>query len=143
MMKKFAGVVVGSILANGIPYSAFAEDITAKQHIRVGSVVGSSDISTPRSASAMRLAASLIGKEAVRTIYQGQPILQEDVQSPTLVRRNAIVQMTFVKGGMTILTEGRALDDGSLGSRIRVINLSSKRVITTTVTSANTVVAAS
>ena len=142
-MKKFAGIIAGSILANGIPSTAFSEDIVVLKHIHVGTIISASDIVPPKSAAAMRRAAGLIGKETARTLYQGQPILDKDVRSPTLIKRNAIVQVEFNKGLMTILTEGRALDDGGLGSRIRVMNLSSKRIITTIVTSANTVAATS
>lgn len=139
-MKKFAGLIAGSILSAGIPPAA-AEDLVAVKHIRVGSIISAADIATPKSMEAMRRASKMIGQESARTLYQGQPIAENDVRAPTLVRRNAIVQMEFQKGMMTISTEGRALDDGGMGSRIRVMNLTSKRVITTIVTSPSTVVA--
>ncbi|MHA7873514.1 MAG: flagellar basal body P-ring formation chaperone FlgA, partial [Hyphococcus sp.] len=92
---------------------------------------------------AMRRAAGIIGMEAARTLYQGQPLREDLLRKPRLVKRNAVVHMAFSKGAMTINAEGRALDEGGLGDRIRVMNLSSKRVVVATITGADSVKAKS
>lgn len=137
-MKKYAGIIAGSILASGFS-AAYAEDVTAARHIRAGAIVVASDIVTPKEHETMRRAADMIGMEATRTLYKGQPIDEDDLRPPTLVKRNAIVQMEFTKGPMTIMAEGRALDKGGMGERIRVMNLLSKRVVTATVFGADLV----
>lgn len=131
-MSKYLGVIASAILANGLPPAA-AEEVMAAKNIRAGTPVSPIDIMPPRSHEAMRRAASMIGMETTHTIYKGQAFDTYDLRTPILVKRNAIVQMEFSKGTMTIAAEGRALSDGSLGDRIRVMNLLSKRVITMTV----------
>ncbi len=138
-MKKFAGVIAGLVLANEGALAAEATDIIAAKHIRAGAILTASDISTPQDRESMRRAYNMIGLEAKRTYYRGQAIDEDDFKSPTLVARNAIVQMEFEKGPMIILAEGRALDKGSQGERIRVMNMVSKRIITATVTGADSV----
>ncbi len=132
-MKRFAGLIAGSILANGITPIA-AEDVVAARNIRAGSIILATDIVTPKDQTALRRAANIVGLEAIRTFYKGQPFNENDLRTPTLVERNAIVQMEYIKGPMTISAEGRALDQGSMGDRIRVMNLFSKRVVTAVVT---------
>lgn len=131
-MKKFAGLIAGMVLATE-PSLAGDETITAARNIRAGSIIAASDLVTPADRDGMRRAFNLIGLEAVRTFYRGQPVNEEGLRKPTLVKRNMIVQMEFSKGAMTISAEGRALERGGLGERIRVMNLVSKRIVTATV----------
>ena len=49
---------------------------------------------------------------------------------PALVDRNALVRMVFVRGALAIQAEGRALDRGGVGERVRVMNLGSKQIVT-------------
>ena len=142
-MKKFAGIIAGAILANDFAAVAAAEELVAARNIRAGDIITASDILSPNNHDAMRRAVNIIGLEATRTFYEGQPVREADLISPTLIKRNAIVQMEFAQGPMTISAEGRALDKGSLGDRIRVMNLLSKRIVVTTVTGNNTVKAKS
>ncbi len=133
-MNKFAGIIATSILASDFYASAaIAEDLIASRNIRAGVTVTASDIVSPSDQDGMRRAIKIIGLETVRTIYKGQSLHENGLQSPTLIERNAIVQMEFSKGGMNISAEGRALDKGSLGERIRVMNLISRRVVVATV----------
>ncbi|MEO1242614.1 MAG: flagellar basal body P-ring formation chaperone FlgA [Pseudomonadota bacterium] len=133
-MNKFAGIIATSILASDMFSAAAAADsLIAARNIRAGSVITASDIVSPNDIEAMRRAVNVIGMEAVRTFYEGQPLREDDLRKPTLVKRNAIVQMEFAQGAMTINAEGRALDQGGLGDRVRVMNLISKRVVVATV----------
>ena len=77
--------------------------------------------------------------ETDRTYYQGQPIDEGNLRPRTLIKRNAVVQMEYAKGPMMISAEGRALDRGALGDRIRVMNLDSKRIVTVVVVGADAV----
>ncbi|GJL93747.1 MAG: flagella basal body P-ring formation protein FlgA [Hyphococcus sp.] len=141
-MNKFAGIIAGSILASGfsgVTSDAAAEDLFAAKNIRAGAIISAEDIATPSDHDAMRRAVKLIGMEAVRTFYKGQPLDEENLRAPTLVKRNSIVQMEFNKGAMVILAEGRALDQGAMGERIRVMNLLSKRVVSATISGAGAV----
>jgi len=142
-MNKFAGIIATSILASDMFNVAAAEDLLAARVIRAGDVITASDIVSPTDLTAMRRAVNIIGMEAVRTFYKGQPLDEKQMRKPTIVKRNAIVQMAFSQGAMTINAEGRALDQGGLGDRIRVMNLSSKRIVTATVSGPDSVQAKS
>ena len=122
---------------------AVAEELVASRNIRAGSVITATDIVSPNDIDAMRRAVNIIGMEAVRTFYQGQPLREDNLRKPTLVKRNAIVQMAFAQGAMTINAEGRALDQGGLGDRVRVMNLISKRIVVATVSGNDSVKAES
>lgn len=137
-MKKFAGLIAMSILGTTIE-TAVAEDIVAARNIRAGTVISASDIITPADRIALRRAVDIIGKEASRAFYKGQPIDETKLRAATLIKRNSIVQMEFARGAMTISAEGRALDNGALGESIRVMNLGSKRIVTVVVTGSDSV----
>ena len=138
-MKKFAGIIATSILASDFTAAAAAEELLAARNIRAGAVITAADIAKPDDREAIRRAIGIIGMEAARTFYRGQPLDEDNLRKPTLVDRNAIVHMEYNNGPMTISAEGRALDKGGMGERIRVMNLASKRVVTATVTGTDSV----
>ncbi|MGB0959138.1 MAG: flagellar basal body P-ring formation chaperone FlgA [Halocynthiibacter sp.] len=72
---------------------------------------------------------AILGQETRSIIYQGQPLLPKLIGPPTLVQRNQIVPILYKHGPLTLQTEGRALNRGSEGDLIRLINLSSKTSI--------------
>ena len=135
---KYGGLIAGLLLAAGAP-PAFASDIVAARNIRAGAIIVAADIVAPDTVEGLRAAAAYIGQEAARSIYKGQPLDSAELRAPTVVARNAVVTMEFVKGPMTIATEGRALDQGGEGDRIRVMNLLSRRIVTATIVNATTV----
>lgn len=137
-MKKFSGLIAATILASGYA-PAILEEPVAARNIRTGEVLSASDIEAPASEMGLRQAADFVGKEAARAIYRGQRISPQDLRTPTLVERNAVVTMEFTKGPLSISTEGRALDPGGAGERIRVMNLASRRVVSAVVVGANSV----
>ena len=71
-----------------------------------------------------------LGLETVTTLYAGRPVAAHDLGAPTLVDRNTIVKLVFDSAALWIETEGRVLDRGSLGDRVRVMNLSSRTIVT-------------
>jgi len=135
-MNKFSGLIAASILANT---AAVAEELVVSRNIPAGSIITATDIVTPDDRFALRRAVDIIGMETTRSLYKGQKINENELRTPTLISRNAIVQMEYIKGPMTISAEGRALDKGGLGDRVRVMNLVSKRIVTVIVTGADSV----
>lgn len=75
-----------------------------------------------------------IGKETRVTIYAGRPIYAGDLAPRALVERNDLVRIRFSSGALSIVAEGRSLDRGSVGDRVRVMNTSSRVVISGSVT---------
>lgn len=137
-VSRFSGVIAAAILSSGYAPAAASEPVAAR-YIRAGEIIAAGDIETPQTVDALRRAAKLVGLEASRAIYKGQPLTGDALRKPTLVERNAIVAMEFVKGPLAIAAEGRALEQGGEGQRIRVMNLSSRRVVTAIVVGPNAV----
>lgn len=71
-----------------------------------------------------------IGLEARVALYPGRPLREGDVGTPALVGRNEIVTLVFRRGGLSIVTEGRALDRAGEGDPVRVMNLASRSTVT-------------
>ena len=68
-----------------------------------------------------------VGKRVTRNVPAGQPVLEDLLGEPHVVRLGARVTIRFEKGPLRILAEGIAKDDGSVGSNVRVMNLESRR----------------
>ncbi len=73
--------------------------------------------------------AAAVGMETRVALYAGRPIRAEDIGPPALVERNALVLLRYQRGALYITAEGRALDRGAVGERIRVTNLSSRQTV--------------
>lgn len=82
------------------------------------------------------------GMEVTRTISLDAALTNNLVKSPLQVRRGQQVILVANSGGLEVRMSGEALADGAAGDRIKVRNLSSKRVVDGTVTSATTVLVA-
>jgi flagella basal body P-ring formation protein FlgA len=78
---------------------------------------------------AAQLLENVIGAEAKRAIYAGRPVLTSNITRAALIERNQIVAATFSLNGLTIDTEARALERGSVGDIIRAMNLTSRSTI--------------
>ncbi|MGF1445905.1 MAG: flagellar basal body P-ring formation chaperone FlgA [Pikeienuella sp.] len=108
---------------------AVAQDaVTAARTLRPGTVLQPGDLRGPAEAQT-----PLLGLEVRRAIYVDRPVRSADLGPETLVRRNQIVAMLYRKAGLEIRAEGRALDPGGAGERIRVMNLGSRHWVAATV----------
>lgn len=110
---------------------AAADIIVAARTIRPQSVIARSDLAIQpgEAAGTTGSPADLIGKEARVAIYAGRPVRPSDVGPPAVIERNQIVPILFKRGGLSITTEGRALDRAGVGEVVRVMNLSSRTTV--------------
>jgi flagella basal body P-ring formation protein FlgA len=76
----------------------------------------------------------VVGLEARVAIYPGRPVLMSDLGPAAVIERNDTVLMIFRKGGLTILSEGRALGRAALGDSLTVMNIASRQSVTGRVT---------
>lgn len=122
------------------PPPLVAQEVIAARTLRAGTVLTADDLRArvPASDAAEHIA-RLVGLETRRAIYAGRPVTAADLGPPTLVRRNALVVMSYTAGALDIRTEGRALEAGGEGEVIRVINPGSRRPVRAVVTGANRV----
>jgi flagella basal body P-ring formation protein FlgA len=114
-----------------LPLGAMAETVVATRNIRANAMIFAEDV-TLKSAdvpNAFSRIPDVVGQEARTTIYAGRPILFDDVGPPAIVSRNEIVTLLYQTGGLTIMTEGRSLQRGSAGDRIRIMNLDSRTTL--------------
>lgn len=98
-----------------------AREIIATEDLLVDPAAISGAIDDPR---------LVVGQEARVALYPGRAIQPGDIGPPTLVERNDLVTLTFRRGGLHIIAEGRALGRGAAGESVRAMNLSSRNTIT-------------
>ena len=69
-----------------------------------------------------------------RVILSGKPIATKEIIAPRLIERGNEITMVYKYGGMSLTAKGKALQSGSKGDTIRVVNLASSRPIQAMVT---------
>jgi len=118
-------------LALSLPTAA--QEVVAARSLRPGDQIGMGDLRPGPDGDAAAVA-RFKGLEVRHAVYEGRSVTAADLGPPTLVRRNAPVRLLFRDGRLGIRTEGRALDAGGAGERVRVMNLSSRQTVTGIVT---------
>lgn len=83
--------------------------------------------------------AMLTGKAARRALRPGVAIRTSDIQRPITVAKGSVVSLIVTTPVMTLTTEGRALENGSLGDSIRILNVASHTTVQAIVVSPNQV----
>ena len=81
----------------------------------------------------------LIGKQLKRHLPQGRVIKASYVKAQTLVKRGELVTIIAKNTGYSVKMTGTAMGTGALGDRIRVKNISSKRIVEGTIKEAGIV----
>lgn len=111
-----------------LPLPALADSVVATRTIRAHTLLTAEDITmvAMEIPDAITNTAAAIGQETKVAIYAGKAITAAQVGPSTVVERNQIIQLSYNAGGLSILTEGRALDRGGVGETIQVMNLSSR-----------------
>jgi len=119
------------VFASVLAFPAFADTIVPSRTIRPNQVIMASDlvIVSGELASGFSRPDAVIGQEARVALYAGRPIFVGDIGPPAIVTRNQIVNLRYLARGIQIATEGRALERGAVGDRIRVMNLGSRATV--------------
>ncbi len=120
-------------LTAGAP--AGADTVVAARTVPAMAVLTAADIAVePGPARGpFRDPAEVLGMEARVALYPGQAIGPDHLGPPALIQRNEIVVLRFRRGGLSIAAEGRALGRAGAGERLRVMNLSSRSIVSGTV----------
>jgi flagella basal body P-ring formation protein FlgA len=75
-----------------------------------------------------------VGMQARRQLRAGQAIRTADLAKPDLVQRDQNVTLIYEAPGLYLTMRGKALDNGTEGDVVSVMNLQSKRTVSGTVT---------
>lgn len=70
-----------------------------------------------------------IGMESRRPIKAGQPVLSNDLKSPSVIRKGEQVKIVYVSTGVRLTVDGVAQNEAAKGEPVRVLNSYSKRTI--------------
>lgn len=131
MKQTLASTLLGLLAGLTLAEAALAQSVTPVRAIRSQSILSPDDLAV-NDATVPGAFASLeevVGREARVTLYPGRPIMANQIGAPALVDRNQVVRMNFAAGSLAITAEGRALDRGGVGDVVRVMNLSSRQIV--------------
>ncbi len=81
----------------------------------------------------------VIGQAASRNLRQNQPLKPSDLRAPIMISKGTMVTVSLKSGGLHLTGTGRALEDGSHGEIIRIMNMQSKRTVEASVVGPNQV----
>lgn len=120
-----------SLLIICIGSNALADSVVPTRTIRANAIITDLDVTMKAmlTKNGFDRALDVIGQEAKTTLYAGRPILFDDVGPPALVTRNQIVSLRFETAGLLITTEGRSLERGGIGDRVRIMNMDSRATL--------------
>ncbi|MDE2063916.1 MAG: flagellar basal body P-ring formation protein FlgA [Bradyrhizobium sp.] len=74
-----------------------------------------------------------VGMQMRRSLRAGQPLRVADIAKPDLVQKDDNVTLIYETAGIYLTARGKAVDTGSEGDTVTVLNLQSKRTISGTV----------
>ncbi|WP_299607888.1 flagellar basal body P-ring formation chaperone FlgA [uncultured Tateyamaria sp.] len=110
---------------------SYADTVMPTRTLRPGTLITASDLTVRDGVhpGMFDRVSDVVGQEARMALYAGRPIPFDAIGAPAIVNRNQIVPLFFDAGGLSITTEGRALERGGVGDRVRVMNLSSRATL--------------
>lgn len=79
------------------------------------------------------------GMLLVRNVEEGKPVLRRDLQKHVVIQKGDPVLMSYSVPGLRLTATGRALEDGSRGQVIQVLNVGNKMILTGRVTNSSEV----
>lgn len=106
-----------------------------KNRLNVGDIISEQDIdyaiipTANKSRGIIENTRSLIGKEIIRPISTGIPILEVNVASPTVVKRNQEVQIIYKKSGLQLISKGKSLSNAAVGDTVKIVRKDAARTL--------------
>lgn len=140
--NRFAATLI--VMADGMPSIrmrvagraiATAPAVVSTRRLAVGEVVKPEDVrlvqlraERVRPGTAQRLE-DVVGMQLRRPIGTDLPFMGADLMVPHIIAKNEIVMMVVEGPGLSLTTQGRALEAAPRGGRLSVMNLSSRNVV--------------
>jgi flagella basal body P-ring formation protein FlgA len=113
--------------------------------VRSGDIISKSDVTyvdireKDISSKTVLDAGQLIGKSARRSLPALRTISAADVTEPLLVKKGDLITLTLQNSTLHLTAQGKALENGTAGGTVRVMNTSSNQVLEGVVTGAQNV----
>jgi len=110
-----------------------------RRRIMRGEIIRADDLQWRRvpadrlAADALIDPAAVLGKSPRRALKTGEPVRSGQLQEPVLVPKNALVTLRLATERMVLTAQGRALEPGTKGEVIRVMNTQSRTIVNGTV----------
>ena len=79
-------------------------------------------------------AGGLVGMSPQRGLRAGKPVRTSEVRRPLMVAKRSLVTIILRAPSLLLMSQGRALEQGSDGDTIRVVNTQSNKVIEAEIT---------
>lgn len=125
-MRMFAAASIAVL-----SFPVFADTVVSARTIRANQIISETDLTLVAGTltSGFERLSDVVGQESRVALYAGRPILVGDVGPPAVITRNQIVELRYFANGISIGTDGRALERGAIGDRVRVMNLGSRATL--------------
>ncbi len=108
------------------------EVLTVAHSLETGDIVAAEDLTwttMPKApAGAAEDADDLIGKAAKHPIRSGAVASRRDVTSPTVIKRDDMITVSFTQGGVHLELQAKAKASAAIGEPVSVQNMSSGKV---------------
>jgi flagella basal body P-ring formation protein FlgA len=141
-MKNFIKLVLMLILpaaafavitAVGAGASGGQSVVVAARSIEMGEVIKAEDlreeVSARHDARAVSDASSVVGMRAARPIGKGNIVKASYVDDKVSVRKGETILLIARRGNLKLTAKGRAIEDGVLGSEVKVENSISGKIL--------------
>jgi flagella basal body P-ring formation protein FlgA len=106
---------------------AYARNIAAGEIVQAADLVWSDQVIAPSNAPGDPDA--VIGQAARRPLRAGAAVVATDLSAPVAVHRNETIMVAYEAPGMSLVLQGQALKDASVGETVQVLNTQSKKTI--------------
>jgi flagella basal body P-ring formation protein FlgA len=133
MVAAGGRAAAASAPAPASPSARRSQALVWSRNIASGEIVQAADLEW--SASAVAASDSpgdpdqAIGRVARRPLRAGLAVEARDLASAKVIKRDETISVIFESGGISLALQARALADASVGDRVQVQNLQSKKVI--------------
>jgi len=125
---RFTGTVIetveAAVLARGVERNEMIKSSDVVIERRPKAEVGADGVVRDRA----------VGMQARRQLRPGQALKAADLAKPDLVQRDQGVTLIYETAGLYLTVRGKALDGGTEGDVVNVLNLQSKRTVSGVVT---------
>src|ERR1700722_17402539 len=138
MSRLRASTVAAGCLLLFAARGAVAQEVWQAVHTLLpGDIVRENDVApkipTGRVQDALPSTTPIVGLKVRRRLYAGHDVAARDVGTPLVVKAGSTITVLWKSGDLSLELEARALDPGSVGDEIRVLNPASLRTIRGTV----------